>query len=375
MKTFSRSLSAAVLAVLAAALAVPVEAQLLPTWQQPNFKNLLHNPRMDLYPASTSDVYTSSTISATLTGLNTTPTYYAGRWATWANAGGASVTVANVTSSLPGGFANAVKLNRGSANASTQQICMGQEMRTADVLALQGSTLGLSVWASAGSTFSASGGNMTFLVGTGTGTDEGLTTFLSGFAGAATPLSATTAITTTMTRYGAVFTMPATATEAVVAFCWTPVGTASGTTDSLTLTGAQLEQGGNVTAFEARPQVIENLLNVLPYTQVLTDGATTRRYASACTVTTANTTVVCDVTLQTPMWKAPTTTIGTATSFGIILTAGTAGTCTTLAATATSNTVASASVTCTTGGTIALGSASNLIGANTGGLLMFSSDF
>lgn len=362
-------------AAAAALLANAAVAQTFPSWQSPNFKNLLHNPRLDLYPATTSDVYTSSTVSATLTGLNTTPTYYAGRWAVWSNNGSASVTVANVTTSLPTGFANGVKLNRASANANLTQICMGQEMRTADVLAIAGQPMAVSVWASAGSTFSAASSNMTFLVGTGTGTDEGLTTFLSGFAGAATPLNTTTAITTTMTRYGAAFTMPATATEAVIAFCWTPVGTASGTTDSLTLTGAQLEQGGGVSPFEARPQVVENLLNVLPFTQVITDGAATRRYPSACTVTTANTTVVCDLTLQVPMWKVPTTTVGTSASFGIIVTAGTAGTCTALAPTATSNTIASVSVTCTTAGTIALGNASTLIGAASGGLLLVSADF
>jgi hypothetical protein len=75
------------------------------------------------------------------------------------------------------------------------------------------------------------------------------------------------------------------------------------------------------------------------------------------------------------MRAVPTTTVGTATSFGILLTAGTAGTCTTLAASASSNTTQQIGLTCTTGGTIALGTGTMLIGAATGGTLSASADY
>ena len=75
------------------------------------------------------------------------------------------------------------------------------------------------------------------------------------------------------------------------------------------------------------------------------------------------------------MRAVPVTTVGTATSFGVWLTAGTAGTCTTLAAAASSNTTQAIGLTCTTGGTIALGTGTALIGAATGGILSASADF
>lgn len=365
-----RSIALGLLAALAfgaSALAQPA------TFPQPAWKNLLHNPRMDLYPVGTAHVYTPTTISSTLTGISTTPNYFAARWAVWGGTS-ASVTVSNVSSSLPTGFSNAVKVLRAAANANTTQICTGQEIKTSDVIALQGQSMAVSAWLQAGANFSAASGNITFLVGTGTGTDEGLVTFLSGFAGAATPLSSTTqALTTSWQRLGATFTVPATATEMVVAFCFTPVGTA-GSADNFNITGAQLEQGSVVTPLEARPSIVEQAL-VLPYTFAVVDGAATVPYNSTCNVTTANTTVKCGVALPVTMRAVPATIVETAASFGIWVTAGTAGTCTTLAASSASNTVNSVGVTCTTGGTIALGSATPLIGAATGKYLLVSADF
>lgn len=362
-------------AALAAALTLTplaVQAQ-APTFPSFTFKNLLHNPRMDIYPATTSNVYTSSTISGTLTGLNTTPTYHAGRWAVWANAGGASVTVSNTTSNLPTGFANAETVLRAASNTSTQPICIGQQVRSADVIALQGQVVAFSAWIAAGGSFSAASSNVSFNIYTGTGTDQSLATFLSGWTGAATPVSTTQTISTTWRRYAVTGTIPSTATELLAAICWTPVGTA-GSADSISVTGLQLEQGSTATPLENRPQTVEQQL-ILPYTYVLTDGAATRRYQGACIGVTANTTVGCVLALPQTMRAVPTTTIGTATSFGITQTNSTASTCSTLAATSTSNTVNAIGLTCTTSGTIAQGGASLFIGAATGGLILVSADF
>lgn len=336
-----------------------------------NFKNLLHNPRLDIYPAGTTEVYTSSTLSATLTGINTTPKYNAGRWAVWSNAGGASVTVANVTTGLPAGFANGEVVQRASTNTNTTQICMGQEMRTADVLALAGQPVVFSAFVGAGANFSAVGSNATLLIGTGTGTDEGLVTFLSGFAGAATPMSVNLPVTTVMSRIAATAVIPATATELVAAVCWTPVGTA-GTADTLTITGLQLEQGTALTTLENRQQTVESTL-VSAYTQVFTDGAATRRYGM-CQGTVSNTTAACFLSLTVPMRAAPTVTVGTSASFGTTVAAGTAQVCSALAAIATSSTIDSIALNCTAA-SVAVGGAMQFIGAATGGLVLASADF
>ena len=336
------------------------------------FKNILDNPRLDLYPVGTAKVYTPSTISGTLTGLSTTPTYHAARFAVWGGTS-QSVTVASVTSGVPAGFANSEALNRASGGSNTTQICMGQEIRSADVLAMAGQPVAFSVWAAAGSAFSAASSNMTFLIGTGTSTDEGLVTFLSGFAGAATAMSINVPVTTSFARYGATATIPATATEAVAAVCWTPVGTASGTNDKLTLTGFQLELGTVVSTFEQRPQAVE-LLKVLPYTQVWADGATTRTYGM-CATTSSGTVALCTMPLLATMRAAPTTTVMTATSFGIIIPGGTQTACTTLAGLSTSNTTTSIGLSCGYSATSASGSANQFVGDNTGALLMASADF
>lgn len=364
------SLAAIFMAALLPGLA---GAQTVPTFPSLTFKNLLHNPRMDIYPAGTSTVYTSSTLSGTLTGLNTTPTYLAARWAVWSNAAGASVTVANTTSNLPTGFSNAVTATRAAANTNTTQVCIGQEIKSSDVIALRGQNVALSAWVQAGGNFSGASSQASFVIFTGTGTDQGLATMLSGWTGAATPVSTAVTISTTWTRYAVTGTIPSTATEATAAICWTPVGTA-GAADAISVTGVQLEVGTTATALENRPQTVEQSL-ILPYTYVLTDGAATRRYPGACIGVTANTTVGCVLALPVTMRAVPTTTIGTAASFGITQTNSTAGTCTTLAATSTSNTINSVGLTCTTGGTIAQGGASLFIGAGTGGLLLVSADF
>ena len=81
--------------------------------------------------------------------------------------------------------------------------------------------------------------------------------------------------------------------------------------------------------------------------------------------------------MPTAMRAIPVGSVTTATSFGIWLTAGTAGTCTTLATAATASTVQALGLTCTTGGTIALGTGTALIGAATGAtnLITASADF
>ena len=346
-------------------------AQVVPNYHQSNFKNILANPRLDIYPAGTTEAYTSSTLTGTLTGLNTTPTYLAARWAAWSNNSSASVTIANVTTGLPSGFGNGVSLTRAVNNTQTAPICYGQEIRTADMTGLQGQQLTFSLWAAAGSGFSAASSNLTLQAVTGTGTDQGLATYISGWTGAATPETSNQAISTTFGRYAATFTVPSNATEMLVEACWTPVGTAV-SNDNVTLTGLQLEQGTRATSFEERSQVVENNNFVLPYTQVYTDGAATRRYGM-CAVSSA-TSANCVLPLQVPMWKIPTTTVGTSASFAVTGSTNSAENCTAFAAVGTSNTVDTAAFTCTTTA-IVQGEAGELVGQNTAGLVLISSDF
>lgn len=324
--------------------------------------------------------------------------YGADRWACEVNVGSQQGRQTPVTSASGVTFApsvaNMTSLFR-NANALTQPICLEQEIETARFTQLQGRPVILSAWLAA-NTGAPSGVTATFYLWTGTSTNEGLgasTIFGSAIGmtaspaltpamtGIATAGSYTTpALTTTATRYSsAPILVPTTATEGVAAICWTPGAETAGSTDGILIGAAQLEEaeGTQTTAGRIeRVPAAEDLARSQRFFWQITDPAATVEVPSACFVTAANTTVKCGVWLPQPMIAAPITTASGATaSFGIVVTAGSAGTCTALNATASSNTTRSIGVTCTTGGTIALGSATPLIGAATTQTLSASADF
>lgn len=199
---------------------------------QTSYRNLLVNGEAALNNPGT----------ATLTAINTTPTYATDGFAVFSNNAGASVVAGRSTANLPTGFAAAFSLNRTAANANLTQACMVQEIETSRLLPFAGQNLVLTAYLAAGATFSAAAGQAQITVISGTGTDQGLASLLSGWTGAATIVNSqlTSALTTAFQRVGVVFAVPATATELAVEFCFTPVGTA-GATDTLFMTGAQLE--------------------------------------------------------------------------------------------------------------------------------------
>lgn len=344
-----------------------------------NFRNLLIGGDFGTNP------YQRGT--AAVTGITTTGTYHADRWFAYTAASSAYLTRLTSGAGLPMGFGAAEQLARTAANASTSQICMAQIIENANAVPLQGQTMVLSYNAASAANFSGTG--VQAIVTTGTVANETMASLIAGTwtgtanavqpSGAAIPVQA---ITASAGRYSVAVVLPAAETEVAVQLCFNGVGTA-GTTDGVIFSGVQFEVAtptGNPavapqpTAFERRPIGVELAL-AERYFYSLTDvAATVRIGGTSCSVTTANTTVLCQLPLPVPMRAVPTTAVSTATSFGIIVTAGTAGTCTTLAATASSNTVQTVGLTCTTAGTIALGSATPLIGAATAGTITASAE-
>src|SRR5260221_728307 len=104
-------------------------------------------------PALAGPIASGSVSLAQTIGPDTTATYHADRWAAYANNAGASVTLTNITASLPAGFGNAEQVQRANANASTQPVFLVQEIPSADVIAVQGQTACLSLSALAGANF------------------------------------------------------------------------------------------------------------------------------------------------------------------------------------------------------------------------------
>lgn len=334
---------------------------------------------------------TAEATGGTTSGCAVT-SYVTDRWCLDANvtSGQAFGQVVTSSPSPAPGFQNSIKVYR-KANALTQPVCLLQEIEAARFTQLQGKSVILSatIAALAGA---PTGMTVTGSLITGTGSDEGLgvlrsavgmtaspaiTPALTGVATASATLSAVP--TTSFARFSSgQIAVPLTAKEGVVAFCFTPGAETAGTTDGFAITGMQLEQADpnqtTASAYEFLPPPTD-LQRAQRFFWQISDPAATVVVPSACFVTAANTTVKCGVWLPTQMQNAPVTAVSVATSFGIIVTAGTAGTCTTLAATASSNTVNAIGITCTTGGTIALGSATPLIGAATAGTLNASADF
>jgi len=241
---------AALAVAVALALAGPASAQVLFGQAGPNFKNLVDNSNFNVYQRGTTAVTT----------ITTTATYHADRWAGYSGTS-TNETLTNVTSSLPTGtgtpvFTNAEQVQRASGQTGVAATCLIQEIPTSDIKPLAGQPVTLSFWALAGSNFSATSSLLTAQVATGTGTDQGLASFISGWTGAATPVSYGATLTTNWQRFAVTGTLAATVTEAAVNICFTPTGTA-GTNDYFQITGVQLEQGTIATNLEWRPAGVE----------------------------------------------------------------------------------------------------------------------
>lgn len=291
---------------------------------------------------------------------------------------------------VAGQFTASLRFQRASANTDTAQVCQISVLTSGDSVALQGQNFVYSFWAKPGANFSPTNGNIVVSVASSTGSDQSSANFKAASwtaqtnqitAGASSnssfPVAVATAqatistlpasTTATWTQYWVSGTFPATSTQVGTSICFTPVGTA-GANDFIETANHQLEIVGpgvaTPTAFEHHTAQAD-LSSAQRFAYVISDNVVSTRVLGLCQATAA-TTADCVLQLPVTMRAVPATTVVTATSFGVTVAAGTAGTCTTLAATATSNTVNQATLTCTTGSTLAAGNAAKFIGANTG---------
>lgn len=365
MKRFLKYLA---VAGLIGAFALPVAAQILVGQNDPYPKNLLDNGNFNISQRGTT----------TVSSITTTATYLQDRWAVSAGTSTSS-SIGNTTSSLPTDFANAVQVQRTSGQTGVVNVCLLQEIPTADIKGVAGQPVTLSFYALAGSNFSAASSALVAQVTTGTGTDEGLATWLTGFAGAASAIptaNRTVTLTTSWQRFAVTGTLSSTATEAVVNLCFTPVGTA-GTNDYFQVTGVQLERGTVATNFEWRSITTETP-RVQRYAYRIAETATITPRA-ACHVTSANSVMVCPIWFPVTMRTAPTATY-VAGFAGFTTTAET--TRTACSALAIDDSVVFVNATnvgfakCTlTSSTIAVGLSMTLVDNSGSGSMLFSADF
>lgn len=362
---FTRSIAS--LALLVAA-ALPVHAQILAGNNQPNPINLIDNGNFNIAQRGTTTVNT----------ITTTATYL---WDRWAGASGTStnLSLVNVSSSLPTLFTSGAQVQRASGQTGVVKTCLLQEIPTADITPLAGQPITLSFWALSGANFSAASGALVAQFTTGTGSDEGLATYLTGLAGAASAIptaNATVTLTANWQRFAVTGTVGATATEGVVNICFTPVGTA-GTNDYFQITGVQLQQGTVASNFEWRPIGQETAKVQRYYWQWLETVSGTNDSPFMCAAQ-STTVAVCKAPVHVPFRVAPTI----ACTFGTLKrqVAGTDTALTACAAAATTNGISgvdNVSITATVASGDTAGLAGTLMSGNStgGGKITATADF
>lgn len=344
---------------------------------------------------------TGSSVTTTLT--------YGGpdRWAYWSGTSTAmTVSKSTTAGDLPAGYSAVFKMARTSGQTGVVQMCMAQEIETVNATRFQGQTAEIDFHASTGANFSAASANMTVVLVSGTGTDEGLAGSSSaafnynaggGGSGAWTgqvnkPVTVSLGAVSTSNRYSVAIPVPSGATELAVFLCYTPVGTA-GTNDYVSFSGIQLTvnnalatvAGTNGAAlnvndrrakvFSRRSQAIETLLQQRYYYQI-TETAAIFPIAPCAAVDTTHTN--CLIVTPVPMRTAPTLTFATGFASPTSTTQATLGACTTLIAAVTvTSTVAGTSsflVNCAASTIPAAGIASFLYSNNGTGTIKASAE-
>jgi len=342
-------------------------------------RNLLDNGQMQVQQRGT---------GTRTCGTTTIPSsaYSADRWGCNVNVTSGAGTLQVIAASLPTQpIFNAAQLFYRTSGSLAQPQCVMQEIPTSRITPLQGQAVTFSVYIQGLANMLAESTTVNAYLFTGTGADEGLQSFTASpavtpaFTGISSSQTAAFTITSSWARYTATFQVPATATEAAMALCWTPTtGGTAGATDGFRFTGAQLEQGSTASAFEYRPYGEELVQAQRYYWQLADNQAATYVLPMTCTEYTANTVAACLMAFPQTMRVAPTIAVATATSFGMTKVAdGTAGACSTLAIVASTATLYSAKFTCALSETAAVGTMHVGLYANTGAAntVTFSSDF
>jgi hypothetical protein len=301
----------------------------------------------------------------------TTTTTFGGpdRWFYWSGTATAmTVSRSSTAADLPTGYQYAFKMARTSGQTGVVQVCMGQDIESANVYQMQGQTVEFDFHAITGANFSPTSANMTAYIVYGTGTDEGAAKMAYGInagggGGSAWTgqANATAAVinlggVSVAGRYAAVATIPATATEAGVALCWTPTGTAS-TNDYVAFDGMQLVRNSSLaslvsttvgyncaagtiqcSSFDRSRLITQESLLQYRYYYEIDETAAIFPVAPCSAVDTTHTN--CLVQFPVAMRAAPTLTFVSGFATPTSTTQATLGACTLTAATTVTSTVA-----------------------------------
>ena len=167
--------------------------------------------------------------------------YCADRWTYWRDAYASGITASrqttNDTTLLP--FVQyCLRIQRDSGNTGTGLLYTNQPLENVNSTPYIGQTVTISAYIRKGANFSATSGNVTFLLRSGTGTDQAV----NSMTGATTVTSTACAVTTSWVRYTVTGTVASTAKQLGIELNYTPNGTA-GANDYFEFTGVQIDIG------------------------------------------------------------------------------------------------------------------------------------
>lgn len=246
------------------------------------------------------------------TGIAATLTYTADRFFVVGADASVSAKAAKVAVSSIAGFSQAFRFGRTANGSSLSAITAGQILESANSIRTQGQQVTLSFWAASEANFSAASNLLGVTVLQGNGTDLSAASAVAGtWTGQTNVVSATQALTSTMTRYSFTGTVSSSTTQLGILLSYTPVGSA-GAADSVLIEGVQLETGPGPSQFEHRDVEVELAL-CQRYCFVINEPVSGIGVATA--VSTASNKFAVLIPMPTPMRTAPTVTVANG-SFG-----------------------------------------------------------
>jgi hypothetical protein len=171
----------------------------------------------------------------------------ADRWQIYRNTTGATMSrqTTSDTTNLPQ-IQYCSRTQRTVSTTSTAPIYNSYSFETVDSIRFAGQPVTFSFYARAGANYSAASSGLSYILRSGTGTNQNN---LDGFTGVTNIVSNTATLTTTWQRFEATGSVSSNATQLGILFTFTPVGTA-GTNDWFEITGIQVESGSVATPFE-----------------------------------------------------------------------------------------------------------------------------
>jgi hypothetical protein len=196
---------------------------------------------------------------------------------------GMNATASQATSIGLSGFQYAMRAQRNSGNTATTALLIGQTIETVNCYDLAGKTITISLWARAGANYSASGNALNINIVTGTGTDQGTSSYISsGWTGQATTTAGTATLTTSWQQFTYSFAVPSGTNEIAWYAIEGPTGTA-GANDYFDVTGVQLEVGTKATPYEMQiySDQLAQCQRYLPVLQPNSGGTTYMPFAIA----------------------------------------------------------------------------------------------